>query len=100
MDKPLCSICDPPRRHWPSEPHRFVPARASLGRRIVTARKATEAMLSNNPPPQPEPEQSLHNAAQGSALTAPLGECPYCDRRRAYAAELMRQRRQKAKENR
>ncbi len=23
MEKPLCKICEPPRRHWSSEPHQF-----------------------------------------------------------------------------
>lgn len=69
MEPPLCNICKPPRRHWQSEPHRFGVVKG--GRGVVGV---------------------VH------ALVAPPGECEYCDRRRAYAAEKMRvvrERRQK-----
>lgn len=98
MDKPLCTICDPPRRHWPSEPHRFAPTHATVGSRTVTARKIAETALHNKLVPKPEPTAVLHNKMRESALIARPGVCPYCDHRRAYAADAMRRKRSKDKD--
>lgn len=44
MEKPLCKICSPPRRHWSNEPHAIAGRKGNpAAKKRVPKRKAKRA---------------------------------------------------------
>ncbi len=71
MEKPLCKLCNPPRRHWSNEGHICDDTPAQFYERVVRERAA-------------KPRE---------VVTAP--ECPKCAKRDAAKAASMRRYRAK-----
>jgi len=98
MDAPLCQICDPPRRHWKSEPHRFAGKGRGAPGEVPQQRSGSRPGDYRAPGVPPEPGRVAREVKRGGAgLIAPPGQCAFCDRRRAKNTDAMRKRRGAAK---
>ena len=110
MEKPLCKICEPPRRHWSSEPHQFksseviehevdpTPVRSAA----VKVDGAVSAVVvpegkKDVSVPRPRQETDLHEGVHAEAPGKGGSTHRYRDpdKWRAYMKEYMRKRRAK-----